>query len=294
MRRDESWAYSDAALDQFPRYNVLQAILAEIETRTGEDLGSLSEARAWLIRASETRRERRYDHPIEAAAAADERRRFIAFVAACNPASEVRRPLPFRRTLADDEHQHLHALVRKRWGRWYGGWLQGRTRQSVVTIHVAGMRIATPARSATTVARCRLVRCVRRAPTRELPSAASFAFSNCERTARDTSSIFPSRTSRTTAPRAAGQSVRSSGWSTRHTSRQSPSAARGSSNGCAESSRSSIDISTRGGTPPPTERYFPILRQRQQILQGPTSAMAPPWPHGHALLGTGHLYPHPD
>src|SRR5829696_2773914 len=53
---DGSWAYTDAALDTFPRANVLRAILEEVEQFIPADFPTPDEARQTLAAAGETAR----------------------------------------------------------------------------------------------------------------------------------------------------------------------------------------------------------------------------------------------
>jgi hypothetical protein len=120
----------------FPRYNVVEAILVEIERRTGDTAGSIDELRAWMIEAPRTTRDMpAHAHPIEQAAITDERAQFVAFVR--GEPDEVE-PLPFRRTLSDDEHDRLHDAIRATWGVWYGGYVE-MPRAPAITIHTHAM-----------------------------------------------------------------------------------------------------------------------------------------------------------
>ena len=76
--------YSDAAYAVFPRYQVLDAILTEVESFTPADFQSLEEAREFLLAAAETAQDvfTKHVHPIAAAAMNDERKQFRQFIAA--------------------------------------------------------------------------------------------------------------------------------------------------------------------------------------------------------------------
>jgi hypothetical protein len=138
------WTYSDAAYDVFPRYNVLDAILNEIERFVPGDFSSIEEAASLLAVAGETATNLFTDdsNPIAVRAMADERQRYAAFLAKVDVAQLAKAPrLPFRRVLGNDEHARRHQEFIRNWGKWYGGFRDdgGNERLDVVTLHVEAM-----------------------------------------------------------------------------------------------------------------------------------------------------------
>jgi hypothetical protein len=126
IRRDDgSCDHSDAALNIFPRYQVLAAIQREVERFTPADFSSTEECRTFLVLAAETAP---YPYPtsgmgpIERAAIADERRVFGDWVRTLSAAtlSSVE-PLPYRRVLGHAEAAELTVRLVARWGNRYGG-----------------------------------------------------------------------------------------------------------------------------------------------------------------------------
>ncbi len=141
--RSGSWEYTKEAYGIFPRYQVLAAILAEVERFVPADFASVEESRSLLKLAGETAESpfTKSQNPVAIQAVQDERRRFIEFIGS---ADEQRLPdlppLPFRRVLGDVEHRQLHELLRNRWGSWYGGCVDsGNAPADVNTLHVAVM-----------------------------------------------------------------------------------------------------------------------------------------------------------
>jgi hypothetical protein len=138
------WEYTDAAYDVFPRYNVLGAILSEVERFVSSDFTCVEELRSLLAVASDTAKNASTDiaNPIAVRAMADERSRFAAFIAAADPAQLQGLPqLPYRRVLGNAEHARLHQEFIGKWGKWYGGARDkcGNVSPEVVTLHVAAM-----------------------------------------------------------------------------------------------------------------------------------------------------------
>lgn len=135
--------YSDEAWGLFPRYNVWDAIRSDVERFVPADFRSLDELRAMLEAAGETARNSFTDfkHPIAVRAGAEERARFVDFARTADVAGLAGLPrLPFRRVLGQAEHGELHAAFVRRWGRWYGGEVDGPgVRPEAVTIHVEAM-----------------------------------------------------------------------------------------------------------------------------------------------------------
>jgi hypothetical protein len=120
------WDYTDEALGTFPRYNVLAAILADIERFVPSDFASLAEARAMLEAAAdaEDAMTRPPHRPVAHDAIAEERVLFRTYIASLK-ASELEQiqPLPFRRVLSDTEFRRHRERLSQRWGisesYWY-------------------------------------------------------------------------------------------------------------------------------------------------------------------------------
>jgi hypothetical protein len=118
--------YTTIELDTFPRYNVLRAILAEVERSMPSELASLAEARVRLARAGETAESLFTENPlgpVARRAMAEERARFVRYVQTI-PLAELEQVelLPFRRVLHPRELNRLWAEVEARWaskGTWY-------------------------------------------------------------------------------------------------------------------------------------------------------------------------------
>jgi hypothetical protein len=139
--RDGQIEYSDAAWDLIPRYRVLDAIRRDVERFVPRDFPTAEALRVALAEIGETApvEVTRFEHPVAARAEADERRRFVEFVGAADLNELARRPpLPFRRVLREDEHALLHEAFIRRWGKWYGGAVDG-VPADAVTLHEAAM-----------------------------------------------------------------------------------------------------------------------------------------------------------
>jgi hypothetical protein len=120
-----SWTYTEEAYGLFPRYNVLQAILSEVERAVPTDFDSIDTARTWLAKAAETAQNPftvNPNHPTEERAMAEERDAFVHFVGHSDEDDWWRSPpLPYRRVLQTDEADAHYQDFRQRWGQWYGG-----------------------------------------------------------------------------------------------------------------------------------------------------------------------------
>jgi hypothetical protein len=119
------WTYTDEAYGIFPRYNVLEAILSDVERFTPTDFDSIEDARTWLAMAGETAQSVftvNPNHPTKERAMAEERDAFVRFVEHSDQ-DDWRRspPLPYRRVLQTGEADALYEAFSKRWGQWHGG-----------------------------------------------------------------------------------------------------------------------------------------------------------------------------
>jgi hypothetical protein len=141
-KSDGSWEYTAEAYAIFPRYEVLEAILAEIETFSPTDFRSISEASALLAAAADTAETQftRFDNEIALVSANDERRNFRTLVNSIRLDQCVKLPiLPFRRVLTEQQHKQLHYALRSVWGNWYGGCADSKSPPANTTLHIAAM-----------------------------------------------------------------------------------------------------------------------------------------------------------
>jgi hypothetical protein len=141
--RSGNGEYTKEAYGIFPRYQVLAAILGEVERFVPADFRSLEESRSLLALAGETAESQftKYQNPVAVQAVQDERRRFVEFIRSADVHRLAGLPLlPFRRALVETEHCQLHASFRRRWGSWYGGFVDPANYPiEAVTLHVAAM-----------------------------------------------------------------------------------------------------------------------------------------------------------
>jgi hypothetical protein len=137
------WNYTDDSYAVFPRYQVLAAILVEVERFVPAEFASVGEARALMVLAGETAESpfTRYKNPIAVEAVRDERLRFVEFIRSADEQRLADLPLlSFRRALGVAEHRQLHEAFRRRWGSWYGGFVNPPNLPTdAVTLHAAAM-----------------------------------------------------------------------------------------------------------------------------------------------------------
>lgn len=141
-KSDGSWTYTDEAYGIFPRYQVLKAILAEIEGFTPLDFKSVSEVRTMLATAADTAQDdfTQFDNEIAVAAVKGERGCVRTFILEIDPDQCAKIPaLPFRRVLTEQDHKDLHSAFRAKWGTWYGGCADAQFLSETVTLHDAAM-----------------------------------------------------------------------------------------------------------------------------------------------------------
>ena len=145
LARPEAGRYSDAALDLFPRHLTMAAVLVEVERFVPSDFADEAEVRDLLTLAAGTVPvgDARRAGPVETAAVADERRRFVDFLRAAavadHLADHVGEPLPYRRVLSAEETRRQWAAFEAVWGRWHGGVCDRTDVPPFVTLHVAAM-----------------------------------------------------------------------------------------------------------------------------------------------------------
>ncbi len=141
LARPEAGRYSDAALDLFPRYLAMEAVLVEVERFVPSDFADEAELRDLLALAAGTVPvgDSRRAGPVETAAVADERRRFVDFLRAAAVADHYADPLPYRRVLSAEETRRQWAAFEAVWGHWHGGACDRADVPPSVTLHVAAM-----------------------------------------------------------------------------------------------------------------------------------------------------------
>lgn len=111
--------YSDEAYDTYPRYNVLKAILTEIERIDSDALPKypdLVELLVFAVQAADSVFTVDPHSPIAAAAMADERQQFVDMIRLLSPDSlPDTPPLPYKRVLSVHEVTVLRERLKARW-----------------------------------------------------------------------------------------------------------------------------------------------------------------------------------
>ncbi|QDU18220.1 hypothetical protein ETAA1_01030 [Urbifossiella limnaea] len=149
-RAPNGYDYSPEALDTFPRYHVLNAVLVEIERLVPADLGNLDAARELILLAGEVADDLFTRPPkgaIERRAMAEERAAFRAHVAGLTAADLTAvEPLLYRRVLTEAESQSLWVRLRDRWciGACYWYPLDGDPPPGVEAFDAAAFDLAFP------------------------------------------------------------------------------------------------------------------------------------------------------
>lgn len=111
-------SYSDEALNLFPRYNCLDAILVEVEKFTPEDFSSLVEAKDILIHAGNTSESlfTASQSSIAKKAMQQEREDFIEYIKNISHEQlKTIEPLFYRRVLTESESKSLWAMLQEKW-----------------------------------------------------------------------------------------------------------------------------------------------------------------------------------
>jgi hypothetical protein len=120
--------YTETALQIFPRYNVVDAILIKVEELDSDDLPAVGELTRLLVEAaheaqSPFTRPREVLGAIPGQVMADERRLFADRVAELACETDAIEALPYRRTLSDVEGDRWLDSLQQRWGvvnlEWY-------------------------------------------------------------------------------------------------------------------------------------------------------------------------------
>jgi hypothetical protein len=117
--------YTDEALATFPRYNVLNAVLTEIERYRPQDFSNFNEARDFfklVAGSAQSIFTERPIGPIDTSAMNDERLRLVEFIDCQSPQTvQTVEPLFYRRVLSKPEEDSIRNQVKDRWGisHWY-------------------------------------------------------------------------------------------------------------------------------------------------------------------------------
>jgi hypothetical protein len=125
-RADDGYHYTPAAKEIFPRYNVVQAMLDEVERFDPDRLPGMEPLGADFVRAAEVAQSPFTQPPqddIEAGAVADERQLFHSKVLAwmTDPALQAA-PLGYRRVLTPEESSDWRTRLTQRWGVQDDSW----------------------------------------------------------------------------------------------------------------------------------------------------------------------------
>jgi hypothetical protein len=120
------YSYSDSDYNLFSRYNILDAILGEVEALTGKTFASLADCRAALTQIGHTADSdltKSNDNVIVSAAIREERDKFIQYIATVTPEALAQvTPLPHRRRLEEEEKDDVYQQLLERWNYDGGYW----------------------------------------------------------------------------------------------------------------------------------------------------------------------------
>jgi len=120
------YTYTDGDYDLFPRYNVLNAVLLEVETLTGGEFSSLSHCRELLMLAGqigETVSTMGEQNEIVLRAMTDERNKFVAYIRDVTEADLQKvEPLPYARHLNTIESANIQKRLLRQWNFDGGYW----------------------------------------------------------------------------------------------------------------------------------------------------------------------------
>jgi hypothetical protein len=118
----DGYRYTTEAKRIFPRYNVVAAIITEVERLDQDRLPGVETVAETLLAAADGA-ESPFNGEIEAEAVAQERRLFAANVRSWRTQPDLRAdPVPYRRVLAPGESALWRAELRTRWGVKDGSW----------------------------------------------------------------------------------------------------------------------------------------------------------------------------
>ena len=117
-RAADGYNYTDEALQIFPRYNVVQAILIKVEELDSDDLPPVGKLTGLLVSAAYAAQSpfTRPRAPIPEQVMADERKLFADRVPRLAGETDSVAPLPYRRTLSDAEGDRWLASLQQRRG----------------------------------------------------------------------------------------------------------------------------------------------------------------------------------
>ncbi|MER7279454.1 hypothetical protein ABT369_33940 [Dactylosporangium sp. NPDC000244] len=145
-RQANGYDYTTEAKRIFPRYNVVDAMLMEVERPDPDRLPAVDVVAGLLVAAAE-RAHSPFTKPpydeVEAQAVADERRRFAAKVRQWSAQPDFRAgPVPYRRVLTPEESSAWRTSLQRRWGVQQGLWyplLSGPVPHGVLVLTGASM-----------------------------------------------------------------------------------------------------------------------------------------------------------
>jgi hypothetical protein len=118
--KDIPYTYTDDDYNLFPRYNVLSAILNEVETLVGQNTNNLDDCKQKLKDFALTANPRtfttRKQNQIETNAMQEERNKFIDFIDKLTDKQlNSINPLPYRRRLRKDESEQVRQELLRHW-----------------------------------------------------------------------------------------------------------------------------------------------------------------------------------
>lgn len=122
----------------FPRYLILETILAEVEGFAPDNFESEQQIRALLQAAGDTAVSifTHFKDQVSIASAEDERLKFKSFIKATSLEECAALPqLPYRRVLSDIEHKNLYETFVAHCGQWYGGYTNISTDALPLSLH---------------------------------------------------------------------------------------------------------------------------------------------------------------
>lgn len=118
--------YTQEAISTFPRYNVLTAILEAVEALRPERFADLEYLRQHLIEtgySAQRASTRPPNSPGADEVMQEEREKFVAYVRACTVAAVSSiEPLPYRRSLGEEESASIRERMLTRWSIGSGYW----------------------------------------------------------------------------------------------------------------------------------------------------------------------------